>query len=93
MDFLDEAKEILRKQVHAGLFDENEIREEIRQALLRSHRQGQEEMRERAAKEIEPDRRLCSMAEEIWRAGCAEEVRAVPLTPIEEDKSVAEKAG
>lgn len=72
---------------------------DIAQALLRAHRQGQEEMRERSAKEgrkmglhyaclsFESTERVVGASNATARIETA--IRSLPLTPIEEDKSVA----
>lgn len=51
MDFNDEAKGILRKEVHAGLFDPNSMREAIETALRKAYVSGQEDMQDKAVLE------------------------------------------
>lgn len=81
---------------HEGCY---ELIIEIKEALLRAHRQGQEEMRERSAKEgrkmglhyaclsFESTERVVGASNATARIETA--IRSLPLTPIEEDKSVA----
>jgi len=52
MDFNDEAKEILRKEIHAGLFDPNDMREAIATALRKAYVSGQEDMRKRSGQSV-----------------------------------------
>lgn len=49
MDFEKEAREIVDWSPYIGMHGEDALAKRIAQALLRAHRQGQEEMRERAS--------------------------------------------
>ena len=91
MDFEKEAREIVGEACEPCNDAQRDILVEyIAEHLLRAHRQGQEEMRERAAK--------AASLLNGWGSGKVAElanivvadIRSLPLTPIQEEKSSPE---